>query len=987
MNQHLRATILRGLGLAICFLLASGGQSGLRAQAAHTPTAKIEVKDGKVIKVEEQTVARTDRAMDRVGQVIRPRKFDSQNRGSDQPTISPRRDSQPGQETDSPESELGQAPSRQKNGRVSELTIDNEPSPVNASANESRTQTVLASVDLVISSVSVLDATGPSISYRFVIGNNGPDAVTPTFLNHVYLSANSQITTSDHFLRSYSCSYDIPAGGSQASADLEITVSEVPDGLYYVGVIVDGSNVVLETNETNNTNYDATPKVTITNPGTRDLDVVSVEVLDGAGPTIGYRFTLTNNGTASVPSGFETDVYLSSNTTISNTDHLIQTRTATAALAAGANYTSPNVYLPISGVPDGAYYLGVITDGSGVVSETNEANNVGYDISPQVSIGTSGTYDLDVVSVEVLDATGPEIQFRYTIGNNGTGMVSSGFHNDIYLSTNTSISAIDFKIDTRVSGSDVAAGGSYTTGTLSRTVSGVPDGSYYLGVITDATDLVTETNESNNTGHDASPLVSLSSPDTYDLDVSAVEVLDATGPSITFRYTLVNHGTGAITVTFSNDYYLSSNTTITKTDHLIGTRSTVSDIAAGGTHTSADLDFSIGGVPDGSYYLGVITDADSIITETIESNNAGYDGSPLVTINASTVFDLSVSSVEVIDATGPDITFKYTISNSGTGEVAAGFENHIYLSTNPTISPSDHLIDTWVSGQAVPAGGSYTTRELASTVVGVPNGTYYLGVITDGGADIEEINEANNTGFDTSPQVTISSSLVYDLYVSSVEVLDGSCPDIEYRYVIGNNGSDVVPMGFVNRIYLSPDVTISTSDHLIDTRMASNNVPAAGTYTSVNLSCTVSGVPDGLYYLGVITDGAGTVAETNEGNNVGLDNAHQLTVGATAVEETPGALPTAYQLRRNYPNPFNPSTTIEFQLPWESEVQFVVYNTLGQEVDKLMSGRMPAGTFRTTWRPLSAAGVYYGRFIARPVNARVAAQGSYTETLRMILVK
>ncbi|MBP1623826.1 MAG: hypothetical protein H6Q07_1846, partial [Acidobacteria bacterium] len=38
MNQHLRATILRGLGLAICFLLASGGQSGLRAQAAHTPT-------------------------------------------------------------------------------------------------------------------------------------------------------------------------------------------------------------------------------------------------------------------------------------------------------------------------------------------------------------------------------------------------------------------------------------------------------------------------------------------------------------------------------------------------------------------------------------------------------------------------------------------------------------------------------------------------------------------------------------------------------------------------------------------------------------------------------------------------------------------------------------------------------------------------------------------------------------------------------------
>lgn len=969
MNSTFYSTLARTLTISVCLLMASGFTHPLRAQVGRTPVAKLEIRGGQVVKMEQQAVARPDGVTDDKGRVVRPRKLDSKMRESDQPTLVPR-----GDIFSAPEKESG-------------LTVDNAPFTPEAAADEARRLSLPGSVDLVISSVAVLDATGPGIKFRFVIGNNGPDAVTTNFQCHVYLSDNVLISPSDHYLIFYWCNDDIAGGATRSSADLSFTVEGVPDGSYYLGVIADGSNVVTETNESNNMNFDSTPKVTITNPGTRDLLVSSVQVLDGSGPSIGYSFSLSNSGTASIPAGFETDVVLSLDTYISSSDYLVETRTATAALGGISTYNSPNIYRTVSGVPDGSYYLGVIADASHVVDETREDNNTYYDGTPLVSIGSSGTYDLDVISVEVLDATGPELQFRYTIGNNGTAMITAGFQNDIYLSANTTISETDYKIDTRTATADIPAGGNYTSSTLSRTVSGVPDGSYYLGVITDAGDAITETNESNNTGYDSSPQVTLTTVDTYDLDVSTVEVLDGTGPNITFRYTLVNHGTGAITVTFSNAFYLSLNATISTADHLIGTRSTVTDIAAGGSYTSADLDYTVSGLADGSYYLGVITDAGGVITESDETNNIGYDPSPLVVVNAAKVYDLDVISVEAIDATGPDITFKYTIGNSGTGEVAMGFENHIYLSGNTTISASDYLIDTWVSGQAVPAGGSYTTRELACTVTGVPDGTYYLGVITDGGGDVDETNEFNNTGYDSTPQVTISATRVYDLYVSGVEVLDETCPDIQYRYTIGNHGTDVVPMGFENRVYLSDDATITSADHLIDTRIASNSVPAAGTYTSTSLSCAVGGVPDGSYYLGVIVDAAAAVAETNEGNNSGHDNAHKLTVSSMGVEPLPAALPARFQVLQNYPNPFNPSTTIEFHLPWESDVRLTVFNMLGQEVERLASGRKPAGVFRATWQASNvAAGVYYGRFVAKPLDGSRGKDG-YVETVRMILVK
>ena len=60
-------------------------------------------------------------------------------------------------------------------------------------------------------------------------------------------------------------------------------------------------------------------------------------------------------------------------------------------------------------------------------------------------------------------------------------------------------------------------------------------------------------------------------------------------------------------------------------------------------------------------------------------------------------------------------------------------------------------------------------------------------------------------------------------------------------------------------------------------------------------------------------------------------------------------LPKEFTLSQNYPNPFNPSTSIEFTLPEHSQVKMVIYNSLGEIVETLVQGDLPAGYHKYNW--------------------------------------
>lgn len=67
-------------------------------------------------------------------------------------------------------------------------------------------------------------------------------------------------------------------------------------------------------------------------------------------------------------------------------------------------------------------------------------------------------------------------------------------------------------------------------------------------------------------------------------------------------------------------------------------------------------------------------------------------------------------------------------------------------------------------------------------------------------------------------------------------------------------------------------------------------------------------------------------------------------------------VPDQYRLSQNYPNPFNLVTTIEYDLPEESEVNITVYSILGQKVKTLLNEKKPPGHYRLTWDGVDDSG-------------------------------
>lgn len=104
---------------------------------------------------------------------------------------------------------------------------------------------------------------------------------------------------------------------------------------------------------------------------------------------------------------------------------------------------------------------------------------------------------------------------------------------------------------------------------------------------------------------------------------------------------------------------------------------------------------------------------------------------------------------------------------------------------------------------------------------------------------------------------------------------------------------------------------------------------------------------------------------------------------ATPVSNNDNVNPVVTGLGANYPNPFNPNTTLSYSIKERGHVKIDIYNLLGQKVKTLVNGVMTAGAHTVSWngmddnrRPV-ASGVYFYKM----------QSGKYTNTRKMILMK
>ena len=93
--------------------------------------------------------------------------------------------------------------------------------------------------------------------------------------------------------------------------------------------------------------------------------------------------------------------------------------------------------------------------------------------------------------------------------------------------------------------------------------------------------------------------------------------------------------------------------------------------------------------------------------------------------------------------------------------------------------------------------------------------------------------------------------------------------------------------------------------------------------------------------------------------------------------------PTDYALHDNYPNPFNPTTQIRFDMPIMGDVRLTIYNMIGQKVKEYQMNGLSAGYHTLTWNATNnlgdpvSAGIYFYQLQTK----------TFTKTKRMVLLK
>jgi len=98
----------------------------------------------------------------------------------------------------------------------------------------------------------------------------------------------------------------------------------------------------------------------------------------------------------------------------------------------------------------------------------------------------------------------------------------------------------------------------------------------------------------------------------------------------------------------------------------------------------------------------------------------------------------------------------------------------------------------------------------------------------------------------------------------------------------------------------------------------------------------------------------------------------------TSVKGDKNVIPTAYSLKQNFPNPFNPSTIISYDLPKSGLVTLKIYNILGQQVRTLVNESQNAGTHKISFNASSlTSGVYFYSLTS----------GSFSQVKKMMLIK
>ncbi len=526
------------------------------------------------------------------------------------------------------------------------------------------------------------------------------------------------------------------------------------------------------------TNWPTNTLFTIGQPVQPDVVVTTVNISNLVVDT-NNRITVTvaptfqNFGQNAATGPFAWKAYLSTDRNLDAADRLIYTSTPSVTLTgagtAGATASASGAGDSLTPMAPGQYYVLVEADTDNVITEAIESNNVG-------STANFFVNGLDLVATGVSgpanSGPGNSVSVNVKFFNQGTA-AAPNVKFRVLLSLDAVASTNDFIL---IDETRNLTGGQTVDENVAVTVGGnVPGGDFFYILQLDPLSTITEASETNNTFTSVGK-VTMKQADLVNTGADFLDPITAAPTRVGYfgqpaRATVkMDNIGGANAVNFKVGVVVSTDATLSLLSDAIVHEADVA-LVAQGTSLTLDIPFTLpltygtNNTPftTGNYYVFVILDSTSKVTELNEqNNNAVIVGTVTLRTPAP---DLVVTRVETAasGAVGEALPVLRTLKNIGNVNSTA-VKYRYFASANPIITTSDVPLKihtgtmTSLEGSVTLAiGEANTTNELVTLPPSMAPGTYFIGCIIDTDGTVAELDEQNNTMSSQSIVVAASS--------------------------------------------------------------------------------------------------------------------------------------------------------------------------------------------------------------------------------------
>ncbi|KQP49886.1 CARDB domain-containing protein [Pseudorhodoferax sp. Leaf274] len=659
-------------------------------------------------------------------------------------------------------------------------------------------------------------------------------------------------------------------------------------GNFEVTITADADGAVAEYNATDTAESNNAASVAFTSAP--DLSIDGLTVLTAtpvSGGLVDLQWTVRNQGNAPTPTGWFDHIVATNVDTGATLLNLDVFYTPTTALAVGGSATRTfQLRLPDGQASVGNIRFTVVADqnasGASSLAETNEANNQAQ-VTKAAVLSQAANLVVTAFTAPATQRSGDAAAFAWTVRNSGNAATpGTAWHDRIVLSADATIgNADDVTVATVARNGALAVGASYTV-EWSATVPAGYDGNYRFALVTDVFNTVAEPDAEND---NVSALrAALLTPYHADLTVGelALPASGNGGQSVTVTWRTTNQGDAATGNTWWYDrLWLSPTGAIGEGSGaiLLGDFARSGGALAAGASRVDQQQVTLPNGVSGSFKLVVESDIYNWVAESrFNGNNSAVSTAAIVLSEAPSV-DLRVQNVAgpATARPGQQQTVSWEIRNAGAGAAAAPWTDHLYLSSNGSLSGAIYL--TSFTHQSPLAGNATTQANAQFWMPDVADGNWRVLVVTDAANQVYESGAADAESANTGQAAAATAVTHPDVRATDITVAAGAAAGraSTIAWTARNDGSAAAPPDWLERVFLSSDDLLDGNDILLATATVGSAIDANGVLQRSVQAQLPASLAAGSWRIIVQSDAGNALRElAGENNNVSMSAAFSV---------------------------------------------------------------------------------------------------------------